>query len=150
MCGAAVSGKDVLYAPDGRVVCGACFAKLDPAAGAAGPPWRGFAIAGGIAGAIPFAIHMATTSMTTMNGEVTSFVYRDWIAVACGVIAITLGAITIGAARKEQLRRGLAFAAGIGIALLGALQIARGFGVFEDPKAHLSEGALEHLDSSHG
>lgn len=68
-----------------------------------------------------------------MNGHVTSFVYRDWIAVGCGVVAIMLGIIATGAARKEQLQRALAFAAGIGVVLLGGVQIARGFGVFADP-----------------
>ena len=105
------------------------------------PPWKTFAIAGGVVGAIPFAVHFANTSSTTVNGEVTSFVYRDWVAVACGVVAIMLGVIATAMARNEQLQRGLAFAAGIGVILLGGAQIARGFGVFEDPGGSSSSGS---------
>jgi TPR repeat protein len=128
-----VAGANILYTPDGRIVCPACFAKAPPPADFGRAPWRTFAIAGGVVGAIPFAVNMSTSSSTMVNGEVTSFVYRDWIAVAAGVVAIMLGAIAVGAARKEQLQRALAFAAGIGVMLLGGVQIARGFGVFADP-----------------
>ena len=123
----------MLYAPDGRTVCPACAAALPPIGPPDRPPWRMFATAAGVVAAIPFAIHMSSSSSTTVNGHVTSFVYRDWIAVGCGVVAIALGLIALGAARKEQLQRALAFAAGIGVLLLGGAQIARGFGVFADP-----------------
>jgi hypothetical protein len=92
------------------------------------------AIAGGIAGVIPFAMSMSSSSFSSVNGHVTSFVYRDWLAVACGVIAAICGVITVLAARKEQLRRGVALAAGIAVLALGCLQVARGFGVFESPQ----------------
>jgi hypothetical protein len=133
VCGVPVAGASILYTPDGRIVCPACFSKIAPVTDVGRAPWRTFAIAGGVIGAIPFAVNFSTSSSTTVNGEVTSFVYRDWIAVAAGVVAIMLGAIAVAAARKEQLQRGLAFAAGIGVVLLGGVQIARGFGVFADP-----------------
>ena len=133
VCGTALARSDILYAPDGRVVCPKHFAEIDLSAGGTSPPWRISAIAGGIVGAIPFGIHVSSSSMSTVNGHVTSFVYRDWIAVICGVIAMICGVLTVVAARKEQLRRALAFAAGIGVLALGGVQIARGFGVFESP-----------------
>jgi uncharacterized protein len=133
MCGVPVEGANVLYAPDGRVVCPACFAKLAPIGPPSRAPWRMFAGAGAVVGVIPFALHMSTSSSTTVNGHVTNFVYRDWIAVGCGVVAILIGLIAIVAARKEQLQRGLAFMAGICVVLLGGMQIARGLGVFETP-----------------
>jgi len=133
VCGVAVSGASVLYAPDGRIVCPACSSKLGPPLDASKPPWRMFAIAGVVVAAAPFAVHMSTSSSTTFNGEVTSFIYRDWIAIICGVVAVMLGGIAVIVARREQLRRALAIAAGVGVAALGAIQIARGFGVFEKP-----------------
>ena len=97
-------------------------------------PWRTYSIIGGVAGAIPFFVHVSSSSSTTVNGQVTSFVYRDWVAVGCGVVAVLFGLVTLVAARKEELQRSLAFAAGAGVLLLGGLQIARGFGVFEQPE----------------
>jgi len=132
-CGVPVAGASVLYTPDGRIVCPGCFSKIAPVTDSGRAPWRTFAIAGGVIGAIPFAVNFSSSSYTTVNGEVTNFVYRDWIAVAAGVVAIMLGAIAVAAARKEQLQRSLAFAAGIGVVLLGGAQIARGFGVFASP-----------------
>jgi hypothetical protein len=90
-----------------------------------------FAIAGGAVGGFGFVFKMSTSKSTTVNAQLTSFEYRDWFSIACGVVAIVLGIITLSAARKEQLRRALAFAAGNGVILLGGLQLARGFGVFE-------------------
>lgn len=133
VCGVAVTGASILYTPDGRIVCPACFSKVPMPVDVGKPQWKIFAAAGGVAGVIPFAVHMSSSSSTTVNGHVTSFVYRDWVAVVCGVVAIMLGIIATAAARKEQLQRGLAFAAGIGVVLLGGVQIARGFGVFETP-----------------
>ena len=132
-CGVAVRGANVLYAPDGRIVCPTCFGKLDPNLEAAKPRWRTFALAGAVVGAVPFALQMSSSSFTTVNGQVTSFVYRDWLAIMCGVVALVLGGITVVLARREHLQRALAFAAAIAIVALGAGQIARGVGVFAQP-----------------
>lgn len=133
VCGVAVSGAEVLYTPDGAIVCPRDFANVDVAASGRAPPWRIFAIAGGVVGAIPFAVTVSSSSSVMVNGEVTDFVYRDWIAVACGVVAATLGVVTLWSARGEQLRRAVAIAAGLGVLALGGLQIARGFGVGAQP-----------------
>jgi hypothetical protein len=123
----------MLYTPDGRIVCPSCFNRIPPVVDTGRAPWRTFSIAGAVIGAIPFGVNFSTSKSTTFNGRVTSFEYRDWIAVAAGVVAITLGGIALAAARKEQLQRALAFAAGIGVMLLGGVQIARGMGVFAAP-----------------
>ena len=48
-----------------------------------------------------------------------------------GFFVLTLwAAITVNFARKEELRRGLAFAAGLGVLALGAYDVANGFGLF--------------------
>jgi TPR repeat protein len=94
--------------------------------------WIGLATAGGIAGAVPFAIQSATYSVTTVDGAVTSFVYRDWLAVVCGVAAAILAIATLRAAPRNLIRK-QAIAAGLGLLVLGAAQIARGFGVFATP-----------------
>lgn len=133
VCGTAVSGSDVLYAPDGSIVCPTHFAALEPVVDSGGSSWRMAAIAGAIVGAIPFLVHASTSSVTMFNGEVTSFVYRDWIAVIGGFIAATLGLLALVAARRAKRQRALAFAAGAAVLVLGVGQIARGFGVFASP-----------------
>ncbi len=133
VCGVAVGDAGVVSSADARVVCPTCSGANDAVAAVSGGPWKGLASAGAIVGAVPFGLSMATVSSSTVNGEVTSFVYRDWIAVVCGVIALVLGVVTLWMSRSEKLRRGLAIGAGIGVLALGGLQIARGFGVFATP-----------------
>jgi TPR repeat protein len=137
-CGIAVSGVEVMYTPDAKVVCPKCFAATDAVAVPSSGPWKGFAIAGAVVGAVPFGLRMATVSSSSVNGEVVSFVYRDWIAVICGVIAVALGLVTLWMARGETLRKALAIGAGVGVLALGGLQIARGFGVFATPDSSSS------------
>ncbi len=140
-CGASVAASEITYTPEAKVVCLACAAKMDVAgaqAAAAQPKWMGFAIAGAVAGAVPFLVHAATISSTSVNGVVTSFVYRDWIAVICGVVAIPIGLMALWLGRSSLIRM-QAIAAGIAIALLGGYQIAHGFGVFEDGRSVSSE-----------
>jgi len=123
----------VLYAPDGSIVCPTHFAALEPVTDSGGSSWRMAAIAGAIVGAIPFLIHASTSSVSTFNGEVTSFIYRDWVAVIAGFIAATLGLLALVAARGAKRQRALAFAAGAAVLVLGVAQVARGFGVFASP-----------------
>ncbi|HTL32440.1 MAG TPA: tetratricopeptide repeat protein [Kofleriaceae bacterium] len=149
MCGVPVAGASILYTPDGRIVCPACFGKVPMPTGSK-PQWKIFAGAGAVAGVIPFGVHMSSSSYSTVNGHVTSFVYRDWVAVVCGVVAIMLGIIATAAARKEQLQRSLAFAAGIGVVLLGGVQIARGFGVFEAPGSSGDSSSSSMTFETHG
>ena len=90
------------------------------------------AIAGGIAGLIPFVISTASTSSVTENGQVVSFTYRDNIAINAGVIAILCGIVAAATAAKNKSGR-TRLAIGIAVIALGAFQIARGFGVFASP-----------------
>lgn len=130
-CGTSIATSEITYTPQAKVVCPACAAKMDLAGAqeAAQPKWMGVAIAGAVAGAVPFMMHAATRSSTSVNGVVTSFVNRDWIAVICGVVAIPLGVMALWLGRSSLIRM-QASAAGIAIALLGGYQIAHGLGVF--------------------
>ena len=133
-CQTNVATADITYTPAALVVCPACAAKMDVGAAqaAAQPKWRGYAIAGAVAAAAPFVIHASSVNSTTVNGVVTSFVYRDWIAVACGVVAMPLGAMALWSGRQSSIRM-QAIATGIAITLLGAYQIAHGIGMFGTP-----------------
>jgi hypothetical protein len=90
------------------------------------------AIAGGIAGLIPFVIRTASTSSVTENGKIVSFSYRDNIAIIAGVIAILCGIVAAATAAKNK-SGSTRLAIGIAVFVLGAFQIARGFGVFASP-----------------
>src|SRR5258705_10659198 len=85
-------------------------------------------ILGAIAGAVPFIISSTSTSSTTVNGVVTSFTYRDNVALAGGAVAAVCGLIAVALAVKNK-----GGAARIGAALavlaLGGYQVARGLGV---------------------
>lgn len=94
---------------------------------------------GVFAGLVPFIIHVSTWSSVTTNGRVVSSTYRDYVALGCGIIAAALGVIAIVQARRSSLLRGKAIALGIGVALLGSFQIARGLGVFETPGGSSAE-----------
>ena len=132
-CGTAISGANVLYTADARPVCAACSAQADLAATAGGARgWMAWATAGAIAGAIPFAIHASSSSMASVDGHVTSFVYRDWIAVGGGAAAVALGVATMLVGRSSLLRM-QAILAGIALGALGGYQVASGFGVFAAP-----------------
>ena len=88
------------------------------------------AIAGGIAGIVPFVISAASTSSVTENGKVVSFSYRDNVAIALGAIAVVLGIIAATTAAKHKTGR---LVLGIAVIALGTFQIVRGFGVFASP-----------------
>ena len=116
-----------MYAPDGRVVCPKCFANIDVAeAMARAAPWRKSAISGAVVGAVP--LFVSVSSSTSTPG---SFVYRDWIAILCGIAAAALGGVSLWQARSETIRRSTALAAGIAVVALGLYQVAKGFGTFE-------------------
>jgi hypothetical protein len=116
-----------MYAPDGRIVCPKDFANIDVAeAMRRAAPWRKSAVSGGVVGAVPFIIHVSSSTSSPAG-----FVYRDWIAILCGLAAVALGGVALWQARGETVRRSAAFAAGIAVLALGAYQVASGFGVFE-------------------
>jgi hypothetical protein len=126
-CGKAIDGGEVMYTPDAKVVCPGCFDKVDVAATAARGSGIGLVGAGVIAGVIPFFVHVSESSSVMVNGEVVSATSRDYIALACGVVAALLGAMAAaGAVRSKGGTRALAI--GLAVIALGAYQIARGFG----------------------
>ena len=93
---------------------------------------RTLAIAGAVAGAVPFMIHNVETSSVTVNGKVTDFHYRDNVALAGGGLAAILGVLAVVLALRN--RGGAArILAGVGVLALGGFQIASGLGVFASP-----------------
>lgn len=105
-------------------------------------PSKSTLIAGAIAGAVPFAISMANASYSTVNGEVVSATYRDWVAIGGGAAAVICGLAAIAAfARATKLPLA---AAGLAVVALGGYQIARGFGAFYKPDVPTSPRA--HVD----
>jgi len=115
-----------MYTADGRAVCTKCFGNMDAAnAAALAGPSRKFAVAGWVVGAIPFFAHAETLTVNASGA-----VYRDYVAVACGIAATVLGGLALRAAPKEQPQRKTAMTGGFIALGLGLFQIARGFGVF--------------------
>ena len=87
-------------------------------------------IAGLVFGLVPFAVSTASMSSHTVNGEVTSFEYRDWTAVGGGAAAGVCGVAALALlVRTDPAKRLLRVAAGCALLALAALQILRGFGV---------------------
>jgi uncharacterized protein len=139
-CGKAISGADVLYTADARVVCPACSGKADLAATQARLSARlGLVAVAGIVAAIPFAVTMSSWSWSVVDGKV-SFTYRDWLAIGCGAGAAVLGAIAVVLAIRGKVAIGQIGAASLVMAL-GGFQIARGLGVFEQPPANAAMSA---------
>lgn len=138
VCGRTLADAEVLYTPDARIVCAGCFEGVKVAGASGG---GGGLVLPGIAlavAAIPFLVSQASSSSETVNGVVTKFVYRDWIAIGCGVIGALLGlAATMIALRAP--RKAKAIALGAAALVLGGLQIARGFGVFATPGSAAAE-----------
>ncbi|HEX7702970.1 MAG TPA: hypothetical protein VF403_19665 [Kofleriaceae bacterium] len=77
-------------------------------------------------------ISTASTSSVTENGKIVSFSYRDNIAIIAGVVAILCGIVAAATAAKNK-SGSTRLAIGIAVIVLGAFQIARGFGVFASP-----------------
>lgn len=128
MCGKAIIGDEVLYTADAKVVCPGCFATADVAATASRSSGAlGLLGAGAIAGVLPFFVHVSESSSVMVNGEVVSATSRDYIALACGVVAALLGAITAAGAVRSKAG-GAALAMRLAVIALGAYQIAHGFG----------------------
>ena len=91
-------------------------------------PDRPLAIAGLIAGGVPFVISYSETSSTSENGRITSFHYRDKVAIAGGGLAVLLGLVALLLALRNRggaARIGLA----AGALALGGFQLVRGFGL---------------------
>ena len=133
---------DIGRDPAAPYICGACAARADLATttAAARPPWapssmetdlgassdqlrRAASSSGSLHGGVP-----SSSSMSSVNGHVTSFVYRDWVAVVCGVVAVMLGVTAwsggpswMGCAKSQLLRMQANRRSGIAVMLFGEL-----------------------------
>lgn len=85
---------------------------------------------GGLAAAFPFFIHASNSSTTMVNGVTTAAKHVDYVAVAGGAVAGLFGVISLALLAKtapsKRVLRGLLAGA---ILLVGAFQLARGFGI---------------------
>jgi hypothetical protein len=88
---------------------------------------RTFAVAGLVAGLVPFVLSTSSSHTVTVNGVVTTASYRDMVAIVGGVVAIVCSLIALVATRKSQIGSRYAFPAVV--LVLGAYQLARGFGM---------------------
>lgn len=110
-----------------------------------GNGWMLPAHVGAVCVALTFFVSTTSTSTTTVNGRVTSEVYRDTMAIGGGAGAILFGliALALGLRAKAGLAR-LAYP--IVVILLGGYKLAAGFGAFL-PTPHASEDvAMPQLD----
>jgi hypothetical protein len=98
-------------------------------------------IFGIVACIVPFVISMSSSTSHTVNGQVTSFTYRDPIAIAGGIVGAVCGLIaaatllrkTVPAKRMMRVLLCLALVGG------GAFQTLRGFGIVGVGKPDISE-----------
>ena len=108
------------------------------------PFWSVIEIVGIIAVIAPFAITMSSSSMSTVNGRITQFVYRDWLAVGGGALGALCG---LGAATRfggtMRSKRPLRAAIVLGLLGLGTFQILRGLGVVGQPSVSAPERGAE-------
>ncbi len=90
----------------------------------------GHEIAALVAGLVPFAITMSSSSSRTVNGAVVASQYRDWVAVGGGAVAAGLGLVALSLLKRTAPAQRVARIALIcGLVALGGGQILRGFGV---------------------
>jgi hypothetical protein len=88
-------------------------------------------IVGAIAAAVPFTFSMASSSMQTVNGQVTAFTYRDPIAIGGGVVAVLCGVLSIAMNLRntEPAKRTMRIVLCLAIIGAGVYQGLRGFGI---------------------
>jgi hypothetical protein len=101
--------------------------SLNVSLSAASKTWT---VIGLIAGLLPFLISTSSSSSTTVNGQITSFAYRDNFALAGGAVALLCGIIAAISERKPSDVRTKRLLVAFAIVALGGFQIARGLGVF--------------------
>ncbi len=126
-CSAEFADAQLVFSAEGEV-CPPCAATLD--AGAASAPARlgPVAIVGLVAGLAPFALSVRSSQTTTVNGQVVASSSIDYIAQIGGGIALLAGLVALVAASRAAEKKRPAAIAGA-VLLLGALQLARGFGL---------------------
>jgi TPR repeat protein len=104
-------------------------------------------IAGAVVGALPFAFSFSIASTVSVNGVVTG-TYRDYFAFAAGIVAIACGGI--GAIAAPRPRKANMLGLAVLVVVLGAFQLARGFGVFHDHVQETTRGTLPSPPPSPG
>jgi hypothetical protein len=120
-------------APDSSVVIGTRFPST-------------IEIAGVVIGLVPFVISSSSSSITTVNGHVTSFVYRDWASLSCGVVAALCGVITVLRLRRtDASARGKRLLAILALLGLGGFQVLRGVGLVGVTRP--ADAPASHLDT---
>jgi len=107
-------------------VCPDCSEALEAPAKARLSP---AAIVGLGAGFLPFVFSFRTSQSTTVNGQVVSSSSLGYVALLGGGIALLAGVVALlGASKATDKKKAMAVAGAV--LLLGALQLARGFGLF--------------------
>jgi hypothetical protein len=83
-----------------------------------------------LAGIAPFFLSASVASTETVNGEVVSSSYTDFVAIVGGAIAVVLALSVVGLFAKtadaDKTKRYVGF---VVLLVLGAFQVLRGFGV---------------------
>jgi hypothetical protein len=89
-----------------------------------------FEIAGVAFGLIPLVVTMSSVESETVNGQVTKFEYRDWVAIGGGAAAGVCGLVALALlARTDRAQRLVRVAIAVVLLGLAALQILRGVGM---------------------
>ena len=88
-------------------------------------------IVGIVAGIVPFVLSMASSSVQTVNGRVTSFSYSDPVAIGGGIVAALFGLVAAVTLIKhtEPAKRMLRVLLCLALIGGGAFHILRGFGI---------------------
>ena len=87
------------------------------------------AIVGLVAGAVPFFIHLGTSSTVVVNGEVVESTSTDYVALGGGGVAIIAGIAAILTAKNAGANKPKAMMVGAGVIALGVFQLLRGAGI---------------------
>jgi hypothetical protein len=124
----------VQYTSDARVVCDACADRVELVCATERARPKGYAIAALLIALVPFGLSFSEASWSSANGVVTSYTYRDWFAIVGGTTAAVLGAFHLYLAWRSRAPRS-SFLLGVAALALGAVQLARGFGMFWSPPA---------------
>ena len=111
-------------------MCDACSIELAAATPLRRPAALTAAIAGGIAGLVPFVLTVTTTKIATTNGH-SVVTFRDWAAVGGGAVAALCGLVAIALAARTRAASTIGL--GVVVLALGGLQLGRGFGAIGGP-----------------
>ena len=124
-CGKSVAPDRLLWSDNGEI-CPDCSEAAETAAkGRSLPP---LLLIGLVAGAAPLAITITTTESTVVNG-IAEVIYRDYVAIIGGILALICALQPARLALKKELAGGTNLAILAAVIALGVFQLARGFGL---------------------